>query len=32
MEWKLFFQILGLMFFATFMVIIVIEAYKGGKK
>lgn len=32
MEWKLFFQILALMFFATFMAVMVISANKDGDK
>ena len=32
MEWKLFFQILALMLFTMFMVVVVISAFKDGKK
>lgn len=32
MEWKLFFQILALIFFTTVMVVAVISANKGGKQ
>lgn len=31
MEWKLFFQILGLMFFAAMLTLAVVNAAKGKK-